>query len=436
MEIMRPFVVTAVLAATASVGLPQSNPIYVPFNPGAVKGALYKPDIDPAPQVAVLLMHRTANFMSHIAAKELSQRGFMVLAMNPRSDNNEAAVKWEENALDVKSGMEFLRKQPGIQKVILLGHSGGGPAMSFYQAVAEKGVSYCKGLNKLVECDDRLAGLPKADGIILVDAHPGNSVNTLRAINPAVLNDTDPHGINPELDPFNSKNGYDPKGSKYSEEFKAKYFKAQAQRMNRLIDAAQAELKRMKEGKGRYPDDDVFLVVRGEGARLMDIDMSVHHATLKPRKLLKNDGTISTQIVESVRRPTPASEKANASFNSGTRLLTLRSFLSANAIRSTDSMDGIDWCSSNNSTPCALRNVTVPILITAMGGHYFIRDNEIHYEAAASADKDFIVLEGATHGIRPCTACETTPGQYSNSVKNYFDYLQKWINARFPTDSH
>ena len=156
----------------------------------------------------------------------------------------------------------------------------------------------------------------------------------------------------------------------------------------------------------------------------------------KPRKLLRNDGTISTQIVESVRRPTPASEKANASFNAGTRLLTLRSFLSANAIRSSDSMDGIDWCSSNNSTPCALRNVTVPILITAMGGHYFIRDNEIHYEAAASADKDFIVLEGATHGIRPCTACETTPGQYSNSVNNYFDYLRKWINARVPTDSH
>ena len=117
----------------------------------------------------------------------------------------------------------------------------------------------------------------------------------------------------------------------------------------------------------------------------------------------------STQIVESVRRPAPASEKANASFNSGTRLLTLRSFLSANAIRSTDSMDGIDWCSSNNSTPCALRNVTVPILITAMGGHYFIRDNEIHYEAAASADKDFIVLEGATHGIRPARPARRLP---------------------------
>ena len=66
-----------------------------------------------------------------------------------------------------------------------------------------------------------------------------------------------------------------------------------------------------------------------------------------------------------------------------------------------------------------------------MGGHYFIRDNEIHYELAASDDKDFIVIEGATHGIRPCTACETAPGQYSNTVRNFFDYLETWINTRF-----
>jgi len=62
---------------------------------------------------------------------------------------------------------------------------------------------------------------------------------------------------------------------------------------------------------------------------------------------------------------------------------------------------------------------------------YFIRDNEIHYEVAASPDKDFIVIEGATHGITPCVRCEQSPGQYSNSVKNFFDYVAKWVNARF-----
>jgi hypothetical protein len=178
------------------------------------------------------------------------------------------------------------------------------------------------------------------------------------------------------LDPFNRQNGYDPKDvSHYSPEFQARYFKAQAERMNRLIQTA---LKRQKE---IGDDDDVFLVPRGEGARLMELDPSIHHTTMKPQKLLRNDGTVATQIVESVRPVGRGSEKDNASFERGTRMLTLKSFLSANAVRATNSMDGIDWCSSNNSTPCAVRNITVPVLFTAMGGHYFIRDNEIHFES-------------------------------------------------------
>jgi pimeloyl-ACP methyl ester carboxylesterase len=419
--------------ACSALAAAQSRPTYIAFNPGAVKGALYRPDTGSAPTVGILLMHRTANFLTHIATGELSKRGFLVLAMNPRSDNNEAAVRWEEMALDVKSGVEFLRRQPGIRTVILFGHSGGGPTMSFYQAVAEKGVAYCRGPGKLSQCDESLAALPRADALILMDAHPGNSVNSLRSLNPALVRDSDPLPVRPELDPFLPANGFNPKGaSHYSAAFQLRYFRAQAERMNRLIDLARERQRLMREGKGTYRDDDIFLVVRGQGARLMDMDPAIHHSTAQPQKLLRDDGTVVRQVVESVRRSGRASPEINASFEGGTRLLTIRSFLSANAIRATDSMDAIDWCSSNNSTPCALRSITVPLLVSAMGGHYFIRDNEIHYEMAASADKDFIVVEGATHGATPCVACETTPGQYGNSVRNYFDYVQKWIAARYP----
>ena len=410
----------------------QSNPLYVQFRPNAVKGALYKPDSGSTPHVAVLVVHRTSNFMSHPATTELSKRGFMVLGMNPRSDNNESAVDFEANAIDIKSGIEFLRKQPGITRVLLFGHSGGGPATSFYQAVAEKGPSYCQGPAKMVECGNDLGGLPRADGIVFMDAHPGISVNGLRSLNPAVLSEADPRQIDASLDPYSSKNGYNANGpSHYSDDFKKRYFKAQADRMNRLIDGARLKLQKMKARQDSFPDDDVFLVVRGEGARLMELDLSIHHGTVRPQKLLKNDGTIVTEIVESVRRPASGLEAQNASFRGGTRLLTLRSFLSANAIRSEDSMDRIDWCSSNNATDCALRSITVPVLIAAMGAHYFIRDSEIHYEMAASKDKDFVVIEGATHGGTQCTACEATPGQYANAAKNFFDYVSKWIDARY-----
>ena len=410
----------------------QSHPEYISFRRGAVKGALYKPDAGPAPHVGVILMHRTANFMNHLATTELSKRGFMVLGMNPRSDNNEAAVDWEKIPLDIKEGVEFLKKQPGITKIVLFGHSGGGSSMSFYQAVAEKGPSYCQGPKKLLQCGNDLAGMSKADGMIFVDAHPSNPVNAVRSLNPALLDESNPKKLNPDLDPFNPANGYHADGSaSYSPAFQKKYFKAQADYMNRLIDRALERRKQMAAGMDIYPDDDVFLMVRGVGARLMEMDPSIHHATAKPQKLLKNDGAVSTQIVESVRKFTKGMKQSNESFQGGARLLTIRSFLGANAVRGTDSMDGIDWCSSNNSVPCAIQQISVPVLITAMGGHYFIRDNEIHYEMAASKDKDFVVIEGATHGITPCAECESTPGQYSNTVKNFFDYLQKWINARF-----
>jgi hypothetical protein len=423
-------VLALVFAFPASHSLAQSNPLYVPLG-GAVKGALYKPDSGPAPHVGILVTHRTSNVLSSLPCTELSQRGFMVLCMNPRFDNNEALVKWETIALDVRSGVNFLRRQPGITKVLLLGGSGGGPTMSFYQAVAENGPSYCQGANKLIQCENNLAGLPPADGIIFRDAHPGNPANGVRSINPAVVNERRPERLNPKLNPFNPENGYNPNGSStYSEQFKKRYFAAQADRMNKLIDDALQKLREIEDGP--YPDDDAaFLITRGDGARLMELDLSIHHSTVKPQKLLKNDGSIVTQIVESVRLADTELADLNATFDGGTRFLTVRSFLSANAIRATDSMDGIDECSSNNSTPCALRKISVPILIGAMGAHYFIRDNEIHYEVAASPDKDFIVVEGAEHGITPCVPCEQFPGQYSNTVRNFFDYIAAWINARF-----
>ena len=412
-------------------------PEYVQFTPSATKGALYGPDpaAFPDAHVGVVIMHRNSNFLSHIGTKELAQRGFVVLAMNPRCDNNEArCAPWEDNALDVKQGVAFLRSQPRIRRVILLGHSGGGPTMSFYQAVAEHGVSLCQQPEKLVKCDSRLAGLPPADGIILMDAHPGNGVNALRSLNPAVTNDTailnqnaEPQ-LDPKLDPFNPSNGFNQKGSStYSGEFQQRYFKAQSDRMNVLIDEASARLKKIEESDlGDAP----FIVPLADNARLMDADLTIHHSTQQPRKLLKNDGTVEDrQKVESVR-VAGLDPKAAKSFEA-TMFLTVKSFLSVRAMRSADAMDKIDWCSSNNSTNCNLQRVSIPLLVTAMGGHYFIRDSELFFEMAASRDKEFFVIEGATHSGTPCTRCKKSPGQYTNATRNLFDLMQRWMSERF-----
>ena len=66
----------------------QSNPTYIQFSPAAVKGALYKPDPPlPAARVGILVVHRTSNVMGSLACPELAKRGYMVLCLNPRSDD-------------------------------------------------------------------------------------------------------------------------------------------------------------------------------------------------------------------------------------------------------------------------------------------------------------------------------------------------------------
>jgi hypothetical protein len=197
----------------------------------------------------------------------------------------------------------------------------------------------------------------------------------------------------------------------------------------------------MQRNDYAYPDDDIIVIPRGgnpgsgPGASaalfIAQPDIAAVNSTSRPQRLLRNDATIATEIVKSVYVADPKLSRDNLRFGTGTKVYTLRSFLSANAIRARDSMEDIDYCSTNNSTVCAVQSISVPVLFAAMGGHYFIRDNERLFDVSKSTDKDFIVIDGAVHGFTPCTACEKTPGQYSNSAKNFFDYVAKWLNARY-----
>ena len=138
--------IIGVVCFAGGVSAQKPPPEYIQFSPSATKGALYYPDPTkyPNPTIGVIIMHRNSNYLSHLGTRELPDRGFVALGMNPRCDNNEALCRpWENNALDVRSGVLELKKR-GLQKIILFGHSGGGPTMSFYQAVAEKGVAFCQ----------------------------------------------------------------------------------------------------------------------------------------------------------------------------------------------------------------------------------------------------------------------------------------------------
>jgi hypothetical protein len=390
--------------------------------------------VGPVSHVAFLAIHRTADFRNHQSTTELANRGFGTLGIRTRFGNSEAAVNWELIALDIRNGIRFLKDLKGHTHVILIGHSGGGPSTSYFQAVAENGPSYCKGPNKLTECPFTGAEFTPADranGIVFADPHPGNTMTRLRALNASVVNEDQPFGpVNKKLDPFSEANGFNPDGdSVFSDHFVDKYSKAQSRRMNRLIREALKIRRQIERGK-HNPADDAFVISR-TSARLSDFSTGVHRGTLEPRKLLKDDGSIEdSQVVNTVRVPDPGNKQDD---EGSVVNLTITSFLSANAIRSKHSLDDIDWCSSNNSTVCAVREISVPILVMTMQGHYFIRDGEQIYEESASADKDFVVVEGAIHNLGNCPECAAFhgTGPYTNVPLNLWNYVADWANARF-----
>ena len=112
---------------------------------------------------------------------------------------------------------------------------------------------------------NRVASLTPADGLILADAHPGITVNGLRAINPSVREGQDREVVavdahNPpikplkRLDPFDLDNGYNPNGdSNYSKKFQQDYTVAQADRMNEWINQALRIQSLMAQVTGASP---------------------------------------------------------------------------------------------------------------------------------------------------------------------------------------
>jgi hypothetical protein len=286
-----------------------------------------------------------------------------------------------------------------------------------------------------------LADLPRADAYILWDAHPGNSINNLRSLPGAVTNDADIMNRNaapildPSLDPFNPAHGYRPTGSTYTEAFKTRYFAAQAARMNRLIDIARERMQQIEKGTYKYTDDDAFIVPEASGGSLLDRDHSIHSSTTRPQKLLRNDGSVEDCCIVRSIEPLSGPPSETRTFAESVRVATLKSFLSANAVRATHSITGIDYCTSGSATVCNVQHISIPMLGFFMGGSSFIRDGEIMYDLAASKDKEYVVIEGATHPGAPCRNCmppgQTYDGRFDNTRKNGFDYAARWINTRF-----
>jgi pimeloyl-ACP methyl ester carboxylesterase len=335
-------------------------------------------------------------------------------------------VGYESIVPAVAQAVKYARSLPGVDTVLLFGHSIGGPLIAFYQNVAENGASVCQGPEKIYPCRaDLLKDLPKVDGLIFTDVHLGESFRLLTYVDPAVMDEAHPLKRNPKLDLFEAANGYNKstRGATYSKSFLKEFFAAQAARNERLVSDAVERLSAIQKGTGKYKQDEPFDVAEAN-ARPLQSDLGLISHTRNEHPLLKSDGSVSKQVVKSVRPPMGQHDSVGTY-----EQFSVRGFLAAEAMHTTkdymmteDSITGVDWASSMTSAPSNVEKVKVPVLIMTMSCHYFVVPDEILFDHVASKDKELVYVEGASHGYTPCRP------EYGDTMKRTFDYMDGWIS--------
>ncbi len=401
-----------------------------------VHAMLYEPVVAcERSRIGVIVVHSDLDYSTLSIGGELAKRGYRTLCgqvIDPKST-------LDTKILDIKTCVEFFRQFKGIEKVVLMGHSGGATLMSAYQAIAENGAQVFQGDEKLVKCSIKEI-LPAADGLMLLDSNWGNGAMTLISIDPAVMEDGNGIKLDTELDIFNPANGYSPEGSSYNESFMKKYFKAQAERNNELLKNALERLHAIERGKGRFVDDEPFFVVGGEQFapcnKLIPEDIHLVSHTKEPHSLLHADGTVTKEIIHCLRKP-----HFNLSMTPSIRACligTVRDYLTNRAVLAgedyrigSDSIEGIRWDTSYNCTPANVKHISVPLLVMGMTGSYEYLAAEAIYYNAKSTEKTICFVEGAGHNFFLEPGIETYAGQYGDTAKNTFDYAGEWMQRRF-----
>ena len=279
------------------------------------------------PKTALVATHPVLDFAKHYLAERMAARGIGFLGWNTRYSRDEKNFEVGHSLIDIGAGISWLRRQ-GVEKIGLIGNSGGGCLMAVYQAQASDPDT----LKPERDCTLHAAvrDLPAADFYLSLFAHPGRPEILTKWMDAAVIDEMDPAATNPELDIFNPANG-----PAYSKEFVEHYQAEQIARNHRITDWCIEELDRIKK-KG-----------------LWDVPFFVHRTSADPRVL---DGSIDP----SGDLPTaPASEKTiqarrtrNYGINGLSRVTSLRTWLGQFSLKESQLVGGP-----------YLRSMSIPALV-------------------------------------------------------------------------
>lgn len=392
---------------------------YVPLNPTETSG------------IAVVLMHCDQNYMGLKMGPALAERGYHVLACQS-IEGGPIERKMEM----LNKCMKYLRAKPEIEKIILMGHSGGATLMTAYQAIAENGAQVFQGEHMLYKCTIR-EELEKADGIMLIDANYGNGIMSMISLDPAVIEEGNGMKLDPSLDIFDPANGYDRAGANYSPEFIKKYQRAQKERNDRLIALALERLEKINKGEGNYVDDEPFLITAADqpkpNNRLLPEDIRLLSHTKGAYDLIHGDGSVTHEQIQSVR--TAECDRCfSSTYGMGVNKNTVKGFLSSQAIRTTeefaiteDDVLGVEWTSSYASPIGNIEFIQCPALMMGMTGGYEYMAAEMIYNHAKMEDKTIAFVRGATHMFFPNKDAEKEPGEFGDTENALYNYMAEWL---------
>lgn len=197
---------------------------------------LYHAPVGARPTTAFIATHYNVDFSEHYLADLLAARGFGFLGWNTRFRGAEAYFLLDHALADIAVGVRWLRAQ-GVERVVLLGNSGGGSLMAAFHAQSRTPV--------IRPARDRTVlpaalDLPPADLFVFVAAHPGRPEILTDWLDPSVVDETDPASRAPELDAFDPAHG-----PPFDAGFVARYRAAQRDRNARITAWCHAELDRL-----------------------------------------------------------------------------------------------------------------------------------------------------------------------------------------------
>jgi pimeloyl-ACP methyl ester carboxylesterase len=336
----------------------------------------------------------------------------------------------EELVLDVAAGVKFLRDR-GVTRIVLVGHSGGGSLMSFYQSQAEIAPpNRVKSTPAGDPPDLNRFDMPKADGLITLNAAEGEGLHFTHHLDPSLTDEHDPFSYDASLDMYNPENGFrmPPQKTTYAPEFVERVRKAQQERGRRLADLARSYVREQDYYRGLMQSpgfahmstkDQLMIERRAQFDRPMILyrtraDLRYYDLSLDASD--REVGHMTGPVKDGHRRSDLRNWRYEDPLSTG---ITAREFLSTLSVDSHARM----WDN--------LAKIRVPVLVVNSSADSGIHrsEHEKTFASAGSADKEKLWIEGGEHGLDP----HGPKGGRGDQRAQFIDAITRWANKRWPS---